>query len=89
MAEAWARTIHPDRIEPSSAGTRPGPLDSRAVDVMKEAGIDISSRRPKGVEAVAGIVFDCVITVCDDANESCPVSTGCRESSRSRRREES
>ena len=73
MAEAWTRELHSDRFEPYSAGTKPGRLDPRAVRVMTEAGIDISKQRSKSVEAVAGIAFDLVITVCDDANESCPV----------------
>lgn len=76
MAEAWTRKLHPDRFEPYSAGTKPGPLDSRAVIVMTEAGIDISKQRSKALEAVAGIAFDYVITVCDDASESCPVFPG-------------
>lgn len=76
MAEAWTRKLHPDRFEPYSAGTKPGRLDSRAIRVMTEAGIDISKYRSKPVEAVAGVCFDCVITVCDDANESCPVFPG-------------
>ena len=60
MAEAWTRKLHPDRFEPYSAGTKPGQLDSRAVRVMTES----------------GIAFDYVITVSDDANESCPVFPG-------------
>ena len=76
MAEAWTRKLLPDRFEPYSAGTKPGRLDSRAVRVMTEAGIDISAQGSKHVDALAGIAFDCVITVCDDANESCPVLPG-------------
>ena len=76
MAEAWTRKLHPDRFEPYSAGTKPGQLDSRAVHVMREAGIDISAQGSKHVDALAGIAFDCVITVCDDAYENCPVFPG-------------
>ena len=57
------RRLHPDRFEPCSAGTKPGQLDSRAVRVMTEAGIDISKQRSKSLEAVAGVVLDYVITV--------------------------
>ena len=76
MAEAWTRKLHPDRFEPYSAGTKPGRLDSRAVRVMAETGVDISQQRSRSVEAVTGIAFDCVITVCDEASETCPVFQG-------------
>lgn len=76
MAEAWTRALHPDRFEPQSAGTNPGRLDPRAVRVMAEAGVDMSTHRPKHVEEVAGAAFDYVITVCDSANEHCPLFPG-------------
>jgi arsenate reductase len=76
MAEAWARRLHPERFEAYSAGTDPGRLDPRAVRVMEEAGIDISGQRAKGLDDLAGIPFDCVITVCDAAREVCPVVPG-------------
>jgi hypothetical protein len=41
MAEGWARKLHGDRLEPYSAGTRPGRVDPRAVSVMREAGVDL------------------------------------------------
>lgn len=73
MAEAWARTLHGDRLEPSSAGTAPGQIDVRAVRVMREAGVDLSGHRAKHLAELSGTEFDCVVTVCDRANESCPV----------------
>jgi len=76
MAEAWTRTLHPERFEPHSAGTNPGRLDPRAVQVMAEAGIDMSTHRSKHVRESVGIDFDWVITVCDSANEACPVFPG-------------
>lgn len=76
MAEAWTRKLHPGRFEAYSAGTNPGCLDPRAVRVMAEAGIDISSQRSKHLKELAGIPIDWVITVCDSANESCPVFLG-------------
>ena len=76
MAEGWARSIHGDRLNPYSAGTRPGSIDPRAVLVMREAGVDISGHRSKSIADLAGIDFDWVITVCDSAKESCPVFPG-------------
>jgi len=74
MAEAWARKqLHPKRFEAYSAGTKPGSLDPRAVRVMAEAGIDMSGQRSKSVEQLVSVHPDCVITVCDAANEVCPV----------------
>ena len=76
MAEGWARQLKGDSIEPYSAGTNPKDLDARAVRVMKEAGADISNQKSKHVREVMSIDFDYVVTVCDDARESCPVFAG-------------
>jgi len=76
MAEGWARYLHGDRVEAYSAGTRPGPVDPRAVAVMREAGVDISRHRSKRLDEVLSVGLDWVITVCDHANESCPVFPG-------------
>jgi arsenate reductase len=76
MAEGWARQLRGDTIEAYSAGTEPHGLNSRAVAVMKEAGVDISRQTSKRVDAVASIPFDYVVTVCDTANEACPVFPG-------------
>ena len=76
MAEAWTRKLHPERVEAQSAGTNPSRLDPRAVQVMTEAGVDMSTHRSKHIEEMAGIAFDCVITVCDSAKEHCPVFPG-------------
>jgi arsenate reductase len=73
MAEGWARALHPDRMDACSAGVEPAGIDPRAVRVMAEAGIDIAQQRSKHVDALAGAGFDAVITVCDHANEICPV----------------
>lgn len=60
-----------------SAGTFPSEgLNQKAVAVMKEIGIDISNHYPKSVEIYLNNVWDYVITVCDDANETCPVFLG-------------
>jgi len=76
MAEGWARALHPRRIDALSAGIEPGGLDPRAVRVMAEAGVDISRQQSKHVDTLTGVTFDAVITVCDHANESCPVFPG-------------
>jgi arsenate reductase (thioredoxin) len=76
MAEGWARHLKGDRIEPYSAGTHPSTLNMSAVKVMAEAGLDISSQWPKHVSELDGTNFDYVVTVCDQANESCPVLPG-------------
>ena len=73
MAEGWARALVRYRLEPFSAGTAPGRLDPRAVQVMREAGVDISGQRSKHHQELASIRFDWVVTVCDHANEACPV----------------
>ena len=76
MAEGWARHLLGDRLEAGSAGTAPGRLDPRAVRVMGEAGVDISGHRSKSLAEVSGAGFDWVVTVCDHANETCPVFPG-------------
>jgi arsenate reductase len=72
MAEGWARQLKADVIEPYSAGLDLHPLNPTAVQVMAEVGVDISGQRPKHIDDVHG-AFDYVVTVCDSANEACPV----------------
>lgn len=76
MAEGWAKKLHPGVIEAYSAGTNPGAVDPRAVKVMAEAGVDISAHRSKHTSEFKDIAFDLVVTVCDNARESCPVWFG-------------
>lgn len=76
MAEGWARHLHGSRVEACSAGTAPGRVDPRAVAVMAEAGVDISGHRSKSLDEFSRICLDWVVTVCDRANESCPVFPG-------------
>ncbi|MBI2335565.1 MAG: arsenate reductase ArsC [Deltaproteobacteria bacterium] len=76
MAEGWVRHMKADSINAYSAGINPHGLDSRAVLVMKEVGIDISHHQSKHVDHVLGIPFDYVITVCSHAHETCPVFPG-------------
>lgn len=76
MAEAWARHLKKETLIPSSAGIKPKGVDPRAVKAMKEAGIDISGQGSKDMGALAGMVFDFVVTLCDNAQESCPLFPG-------------
>jgi arsenate reductase len=65
------------RLDVNSAGTYPASyVQPLAVAVMKEAGVDISSAFPKNVDSYLNQPFDYVITVCDNAKESCPVFSG-------------
>jgi arsenate reductase (thioredoxin) len=72
MAEAFARLLRGNLIEPYSAGTAPKGMDLRAVKVMAEVGIDISRYKSKSVFDLPDIAFDYVITLCDDAQQECP-----------------
>jgi len=76
MAEGWLRSLGGGRFEVYSAGTRPSTVRPEAVEAMREVGVDIASHRTKSVEEFAGREFDYVITVCDNARESCPVFPG-------------
>ena len=76
MAEGWARHLKSDTIEAYSAGVETHGLNPLAVKVMAEAGVDISGHRSKRVDELKEIVFDYVITVCDNAHESCPLFPG-------------
>jgi arsenate reductase (thioredoxin) len=76
MAEGWARTLKGDVIDAHSAGTAPGGMNPLAVRAMAEAGVDIGSHTSKSVNALRGIPFDVVVTVCDAAHEACPVFPG-------------
>lgn len=76
MAEGLLRHHAADRFEVESAGTKPGHVRPEAIAVMKEIGIDISGHRSKHVDEFAGQSFDYVLTVCDNAKESCPVFFG-------------
>lgn len=76
MCEGWARHLKGNRIEAWSAGVAPHGLDLRAVQVMAEAGVDISGQASKHVDTLRHLPFDYVVTVCDSAAESCPLFPG-------------
>ena len=76
MAEGLFRQAAGDRYQVFSAGTKPTQVRPEAIAVMREIGIDISGHRSKSVDEFAGQELDIVITVCDNAKESCPVFPG-------------
>ncbi len=76
MAEGLLRHDAGERFEVESAGTKASFVRPEAIAVMRELGIDISGHRSKNVEEFEGQQFDYVITVCDNARESCPVFFG-------------
>ena len=76
MAEGWARHLKSDCIEPFSAGIRPSRVSQRTTTVMAEAGVDISQHRSKHTDDLAGIKFDYVVSVCNNASRHCPVFPG-------------
>ena len=75
MAEGFLRKYAGDRFEAHSAGLEPKPLHPLTVKVMEEAGVDMSGRTSKGFETYLGkILFQYLITVCDDAEKNCPTT---------------
>lgn len=76
MAEGLLRNMAGDRFEVESAGVAPSFVRPEAIEAMREIGIDISQHRSKSVDEFAGQSFDYVITVCDNANQQCPMFPG-------------
>jgi len=76
MAEGLLRQLAGDKFEVASAGVSPTHVKPEAIKVMAELGIDISGHHSKSVVEFKGQEFDYVITVCDNANEQCPVFPG-------------
>lgn len=79
MAEGLLRSLGGPDFEVFSAGAEPKGLHPLAVEVMREAGIDISGQRSKPLDALLGRNFDYVITVCDRARDHCPTFPGDNE----------
>lgn len=77
MSEAWARALGGDRVVAASAGSRPADaVHDNVVTVMREVGIDLSDRRPQGLDELDVAAFDVVVTMgCGDA---CPYVPGTR-----------
>ncbi|HKQ93161.1 MAG TPA: arsenate reductase ArsC [Blastocatellia bacterium] len=76
MAEGILRRDGGDLFEVESAGVTPGSVRPEAIQVMREIGIDISAHRSKSADEFIDQEFDTVITVCDNAKETCPVFLG-------------
>ncbi len=79
MAEGLLRHLAGDRFEAYSAGTEATHVWPLAIRAMAELGIDIAGQKSKTLDRYLGEPFDTVITVCDQANEACPVFVGARE----------
>ena len=73
MGEGLFRHEGRGAYEVASAGTKPSSVRPEAIAVMKEIGIDISGNRSKSVDEFSGQAFDYVVTVCDNARDTCPV----------------
>ena len=76
MAEGLLRELAGERFEVFSAGTHPKGLHPQTIVAMEDIGIDVSRQRSKDVSEFLGRQFDYVITVCDNAKESCPIFPG-------------
>ena len=76
MAEGLLRDMAGDRVEVASAGVAPTHVRPEAIEAMKEIGIDISTHRSKSIDELTTRAFDYVITVCDNANQHCPIFPG-------------
>lgn len=76
MAEGLLRHTAGDLFEVQSAGVSPSSVRPEAIEAMDEIGIDISKHRSKSVDEFVGQDFDYIITVCDNAKETCPVFPG-------------
>jgi len=80
MAEGWLRQLGGDRFDVHSAGTEPkDQVNPVAIQAMAEAGVDISNQKPKTLRIFLSEPWDYIITVCDRANETCPVFPGDHE----------
>lgn len=78
MAEGWARALKGDVIEAYSAGIVAHGQNQHAINVMAEAGVDITGQVSKTLDSLlaCGLDLDIVVTVCDDADKNCPVFPG-------------
>lgn len=76
MAEGILRHYGSDKFEVLSAGTKPSVVNKTAIKVMQEIGIDISNHRSKHIDEFLGQKIDFIISVCDNAKESCPIFPG-------------
>jgi len=79
MAEGWLRKLGGDRYESLSAGAKPsGYVHPLAIKAMVEVGVDVSQHRSKSIDEFNDQTLDVLVTVCDNARESCPTFTGAK-----------
>lgn len=78
MAEGLLRSLSGGQVEAFSAGTIATSVRREAVTVMNELGIDVAAQESKTLDRYLGEPFDDVVTVCDDANDACPIFPGAR-----------
>ena len=76
MAEGFARATAPPGVEVMSAGTEPSRVHERAIEVMQEVGIDLTGQTSKHLDTLPWREADTVVTLCGEAEESCPVLAG-------------
>lgn len=76
MAEGWGKFLKGDKFNFYSAGTKKHGLNARAVQVMKEVGVDISTHQSRTIEELPSDKMNYVFTVCSDAHENCPYFPG-------------
>lgn len=79
MAEGILRSLHGDSYEVYSAGTDPCGVNPWAVACMREVDVDISGQKSKSIGDIPVKSFDCVVTVCDNAKQRCPVFPGAKQ----------
>lgn len=79
MGEGWLRHLAGERFESLSAGAKPaGYVHPLAIRAMAEVGVDISRHRSKSIDEFDGQTLDLLVTVCDNARESCPMYAGAK-----------
>jgi arsenate reductase len=76
MAEGLAHELLPDEVAVFSAGSRPSHVNPLAIDALSELGIDISGQRSKSTDKIPTDEVDCVITLCSEGEQDCPVFPG-------------
>ena len=76
MAEGILNHIYPDQYEASSAGILPTQVNPFTIQVLKEINIHISNHQAKSIQEFKDTQFDIVVTVCDNAKETCPFFPG-------------
>jgi len=76
IAEGLVNVLHSDKFRAFSAGTVKSKVNPFAIKALEDMGIDISRHRSKSIEEFRGRLFDIVVTVCDNAHETCPFFPG-------------